>query len=139
MWLDLPTYPHNFVATLGYPQSYPCIPPDCNESSRTTLNAKRAETPVTTEDLGSCWTALHVDLVPKAGLEPARISPHAPQTCASTNSATWAKNSPYLAFLAGEVGAAAVPVITEDRGRAWRIANAIEVTTKATKKPVVSL
>src|SRR5204863_2339425 len=29
-------------------------------------------------------------LVPKAGLEPARISPHAPQTCASTNSATWA-------------------------------------------------
>src|SRR5450759_3941289 len=29
-------------------------------------------------------------MVPKAGLEPARISPHAPQTCASTNSATWA-------------------------------------------------
>src|SRR5947207_4984996 len=33
---------------------------------------------------------LDLNLVPKAGLEPARISPHAPQTCASTNSATWA-------------------------------------------------
>ena len=32
----------------------------------------------------------HEGMVPKAGLEPARISPHAPQTCASTNSATWA-------------------------------------------------
>src|SRR5205823_9179592 len=35
-------------------------------------------------------TSSELDLVPKAGLEPARISPHAPQTCASTNSATWA-------------------------------------------------
>lgn len=36
---------------------------------------------------------LDLNLVPKAGLEPARISPHAPQTCASTNSATWAGDS----------------------------------------------
>ena len=28
--------------------------------------------------------------MPRTGIEPARISPHAPQTCASTNSATWA-------------------------------------------------
>ena len=29
-------------------------------------------------------------LVPKKGLEPSRLSAHAPETCASTNSATWA-------------------------------------------------
>ena len=29
-------------------------------------------------------------IVPRTGLEPARISTHAPETCASTNSATWA-------------------------------------------------
>src|SRR5436305_8900492 len=32
-------------------------------------------------------------MVPKAGLEPARVAPHAPQTCASTNSATWAQRT----------------------------------------------
>lgn len=31
--------------------------------------------------------------VPRTGLEPACLSTHAPETCASTNSATWAKNS----------------------------------------------
>src|SRR5829696_8458021 len=31
------------------------------------------------------------DVVPRAGLEPARIAPHAPQTCAATNYATSAK------------------------------------------------
>ena len=29
-------------------------------------------------------------LVPRTGLEPACLSTHAPETCASTNSATWA-------------------------------------------------
>ena len=29
-------------------------------------------------------------IVPKTGVEPARLSTHAPETCASTNSATWA-------------------------------------------------
>jgi hypothetical protein len=38
------------------------------------------------------WTVLDLLLVPKAGLEPARVSPHAPQACASTNSTTWALN-----------------------------------------------
>src|SRR5436305_14858539 len=32
-------------------------------------------------------------MVPKAGLDPARVAPHAPQTCASTNSATWAQRT----------------------------------------------
>ena len=32
-------------------------------------------------------------MVPRAGLEPARIAPHAPQTCAATNYATSAKLS----------------------------------------------
>ena len=30
--------------------------------------------------------------VPRTGLEPARLAAHAPETCASTNSATWAFN-----------------------------------------------
>ena len=29
--------------------------------------------------------------MPRTGLEPARLAAHAPETCASTNSATWAK------------------------------------------------
>ena len=37
-------------------------------------------------------------MVSKAGLEPARISPHAPQTCASADSATLANY--VVAFLA---------------------------------------
>src|SRR3954453_5813852 len=44
-------------------------------------------------------------MVPKAGLEPVRIAPHAPQTCASTNSATWAQRTTrilhYRGVLAG--------------------------------------
>src|SRR5215218_3448341 len=32
-------------------------------------------------------------MVPKTGLEPVRVAPHAPQTCASTNSATWAQRT----------------------------------------------
>ena len=30
------------------------------------------------------------EIVPRTGLEPARRETHAPETCASTNSATWA-------------------------------------------------
>ena len=30
------------------------------------------------------------NVVPRTGLEPARLAAHAPETCASTNSATWA-------------------------------------------------
>ena len=33
---------------------------------------------------------LGFELVPKKGLEPSRLAAHAPETCASTNSATWA-------------------------------------------------
>ena len=32
----------------------------------------------------------HSFVVPRAGLEPAHLAAHAPETCASTNSATWA-------------------------------------------------
>ena len=49
----------------------------------------------------------HFDLkVPRTGLEPARRETHAPETCASTNSATWAcrENSSY--WLYPEYGAA---------------------------------
>ena len=75
--------PKKFGATLECPYDTPAYAP-------TVLNAKRAGTRVAAGDSGSSWTALNIHLVPKAGLEPARISPHAPQTCASTNSATWA-------------------------------------------------
>ena len=37
---------------------------------------------------------LKMFFVPRTGLEPARLSTHAPETCASTNSATWAKWKP---------------------------------------------
>ena len=38
------------------------------------------------------WTSMDVDMVPKAGLEPARLSPLPPQDSVSTNSTTWAKH-----------------------------------------------
>ena len=54
-------------------------------------------------------------MVPKAGLEPARFSPHAPQTCASTNSATWAKSKDQNYGVPGagavDVGAAGAAVV----------------------------
>jgi hypothetical protein len=31
------------------------------------------------------------EMVPRRGLEPPRVAPQVPETCASTNSATWAK------------------------------------------------
>src|SRR5438105_11098685 len=59
----------------------------------------------------ACTSTVHsssdVDLVPKAGLEPARISPHAPQTCASTNSATWASIKELLLLRGRAAGGAA--------------------------------
>ena len=33
---------------------------------------------------------LQLFLVPRTGIEPARLAAHAPETCASTYSATWA-------------------------------------------------
>ena len=35
-------------------------------------------------------------MVPRTGLEPARRETHAPETCASTNSATWASEGKNL-------------------------------------------
>ena len=46
------------------------------------------------EPLPNAWGALgapHFNLVPKGGLEPPRVAPHAPQTCASASSATSAR------------------------------------------------
>ncbi len=37
-------------------------------------------------------------LVPKAGLEPARLATHAPETCVSTNFTTSAKQAANLMF-----------------------------------------
>jgi hypothetical protein len=35
--------------------------------------------------------ARYLEMVPRKGLEPSRVAPQVPETCASTNSATWAK------------------------------------------------
>src|SRR5688572_27420383 len=43
----------------------------------------------------------------REGLEPSRLSAHAPQTCASASSATCAKNGDYFAGVAGAVGTGA--------------------------------
>ncbi len=57
-------------------------------------------------------------MVPKAGLEPAQPKLHAPQTCASTNSATWANGSrDYLLTGAGAVGADCGADMTDVFGR----------------------
>ncbi len=55
---------------------------------------------------GLLWTVLDLQMVPKAGLEPARVSPHAPQACASTNSTTWARNSYFCSLPVAAAGAA---------------------------------
>lgn len=47
---------------------------------------------------------LCLQVVPRAGLEPARIAPHAPQTCAATNYATSAKFQRINYLLAGGLG-----------------------------------
>ena len=42
----------------------------------------------------SFWTTCKISLVPGTGLEPAHLAIHAPETCASTNSATRAGRIP---------------------------------------------
>ncbi len=39
---------------------------------------------------GQHWTLLDFKMVPRAGLEPARLTPLPPQDSVSTNSTTWA-------------------------------------------------
>src|SRR5215471_10244153 len=51
--------------------------------------ARRAS--LTSRTIGERFTAEGV--VPKGGLEPPRVAPHAPQTCASANSATSAQQA----------------------------------------------
>ena len=45
-------------------------------------------------------------LVPRTGLEPACLSTHAPETCASTNSATWAKGFQHFKESGKQIGRA---------------------------------
>ena len=62
------------------------------------MNLSRAENETRTRDpnLGKVvlyqlsYFRILLSSVPKKGLEPSRLSAHAPETCASTNSATWA-------------------------------------------------
>ncbi len=49
---------------------------------------KKTRKPLLVAGFVLLWTSLYYQMVPKAGLEPARVSPHAPQACASTNSTT---------------------------------------------------
>jgi hypothetical protein len=57
-------------------------------------------------------------VVPRAGLEPARIAPHAPQTCAATNYATSATCFQTSYLLAGAVFEAALAGISTFAGAA---------------------
>ena len=50
--------------------------------------------------------------VPKTGLEPAHLATHAPETCASTNSATWASSA--LQFLVCSINGAENGTRTRD-------------------------
>ena len=50
--------------------------------------------------------------MPKTGLEPAHLSTHAPETCASTNSATWASSA--LQFLVCSINGAENGTRTRD-------------------------
>ena len=44
-------------------------------------------------------TCKSISNVPKTGLEPEHLTAHAPETCASTNSATWALNQNWYSCL----------------------------------------
>ena len=50
--------------------------------------------------------------MPKTGLEPAHLATHAPETCASTNSATWASSA--LQFLVCSINGAENGTRTRD-------------------------
>ena len=50
-------------------------------------------TPLESDKWGLGWSMPYRSVVPKGGLEPPRVAPHAPQTCASANSATSAPAS----------------------------------------------
>src|SRR6185369_11952866 len=66
-------------------------------------------------------------MVPKGGLEPPRVAPHAPQTCASANSATSAQRRQSMPCPRSACQSAAEPKHASDRGLAqsWvqRVAN----------------
>ena len=53
-----------------------------------------------------------LEWVPKTGLEPAHLATHAPETCASTNSATWASSA--LQFLVCSINGAENGTRTRD-------------------------
>ena len=82
------------------------LSPSCLPFHHSSILSKRAENETRTRDpnLGkvmlyqlSYFRKLNFVIqkserwVPRTGLEPACLSTHAPETCASTNSATWAK------------------------------------------------
>ena len=59
------------------------LPPQSSASTNSATSPKRG--------FGKNPLQQHVEKrVPRTGLEPARLAAHAPETCASTNSATWA-------------------------------------------------
>ena len=67
---------------------------DCEEEETRTPTSQLTLPPqssASTNSATSPTNCLHIEKrVPRTGLEPARLAAHAPETCASTNSATWA-------------------------------------------------
>ena len=72
------------------------LSPSCLPFHHSSILSKRAENETRTRDPNLGKVMLYQlsyfrNVVPRTGLEPACLSTHAPETCASTNSATWAK------------------------------------------------
>ena len=62
----------------------------CDEDGTRTHTSQLTLPPQSSASTNSATSPTHHKIVPRTGLEPARLAAHAPETCASTNSATWA-------------------------------------------------
>ena len=78
----------------------------CEEEETRTPTSQLTLPPQSSASTNSATSpALKCSVVPRTGLEPAHLSAHAPETCASTNSATWAnrnKSSHFSEHLSGK-------------------------------------
>ena len=76
----------------------------------------------------SFWVTCKISLVPGTGLEPALLSEHAPETCASTNSATRAGSIPSLGMNLSDL----CPGQDLNLHRLWRLPPQSSVSTNST-------
>ena len=65
----------------------------CKEREENETRTHTGQLPPPPQSGASTNSAISPEEVPSTGLEPAHLSAHAPETCASTNSASWAFQS----------------------------------------------